>query len=160
MLKKTLKVTGIVLVILIGVAFAIPLLFKGKITNLIKTQINQHLAARVDFSDVDLSLFRNFPRLAVALDSIRVTGINEFSGDTLVSARRIDVAVNLLSVLSGDIIKIHSISVDQPRIHAIVLKNGHNNWSITLPDTAAQNPAVPTPSKPFKMALQGYSITD
>jgi len=159
-MKKTLKITGIVLLILIGVAFAIPLLFKGKITNLIKTQVNKSLTAKVDFTDVDLSLFRNFPRLAVRLDSLRVTGTGEFAEDTLVSARQIDVAVNLLSVISGDVIKIHSIKVDQARVHAIVHKNGHNNWSITIPDTVAQNTGAPTASKPFKMALQEYALTD
>ncbi|HTI12115.1 MAG TPA: AsmA-like C-terminal region-containing protein [Puia sp.] len=158
-MKKTLKITGIVLLILLGVAFAIPLLFKGKITNLIKTQVNKSLTAKVDFSDVDLSLFRNFPRLAVRLDSLRVTGTGEFAEDTLVSARQINVAVNLLSVISGDVIKIHSIKVDQARVHAIVHKNGHNNWSITIPDTAAQTGA-PAAAKPFKMELQEYALTD
>jgi len=158
-MKKTLKITGIVLLILLGVAFAIPLLFKGKITNLIKTQVNKSLTAKVDFSDVDLSLFRNFPRLAVRLDSLRVTGTGEFAEDTLVSARQINVAVNLLSVISGEVIKIHSIKVDQARVHAIVHKNGHNNWSITIPDTAAQTGA-PAAAKPFKMELQEYALTD
>jgi len=160
MIKKTLKVAGIVLLLLIGAAFAIPLLFKGKITTLIKSQINKNLTARVDFSDVDLSLFRSFPRLAVALDSLRVTGTGEFSEDTLISARRIDVAVNLPSLISGDVMKIHSIKVDQPRIHAIVHKNGHPNWAITMPDTTTQTPGTPAASRPFKMELQQYAITD
>src|SRR5882757_5696361 len=160
MIKKTLKVAGIVLLLLIGAAFAIPLLFKGKITSLIKSQINKNLTARVDFSDVDLSLFRSFPRLAVALDSLRVTGTGEFSEDTLLSARRIDVAVNLPSLISGDVMKIHSIKVDQPRIHAIVHKNGHPNWAITVPDTTTQTPGTPAASRPFKMELQQYAITD
>src|SRR5882724_9993019 len=158
MIKKTLKITGIVLVVLIAAAIAIPILFKGKITRLIKEQINKNIAARVDFSDVDLSLFRNFPRLSVALDSLRVTGIDEFAEDTLVSAQRINVALDLFSVFGSEM-KIHSIQVDQPRVHAIMHKNGHANWSITLPDTAAASTAAAT-SKPFKMALQKYAITN
>jgi uncharacterized protein involved in outer membrane biogenesis len=158
MIKKTLKITGIILLVLIATAVAIPILFKGKITRLIKEQINKNIAAKVDFSDVDLSLFRNFPRLSVALDSLRVTGIDEFAEDTLVSAQRINVALDLFSVFGSEM-KIHSIRVDQPRVHAIVHKNGHANWSITLPDTASATTAA-APSKPFKMALQQYAITD
>ncbi|HVW62537.1 MAG TPA: AsmA-like C-terminal region-containing protein [Puia sp.] len=158
MIKKTLKITGIILLVLIIAAVAIPILFKGKITRIIKEQINKSIAAKVDFSDVDLSLFRNFPRLSVALDSLRVTGIGEFAEDTLVSARRINVALDLLSVFGSEM-KIHSIQVDNPRVHAIVLKNGHANWNITLPDTTAATPET-TASKPFKMALQKYAITD
>jgi hypothetical protein len=159
MIKKTLKITGITLLVLIATAFAIPLLFKEKITSLIKDQINKHIAAKVDFSDVDLSVFRNFPRLSVALDSLRVTGLDEFSGDTLVSARRINVALDLFSVF-GSAMKIHSIAVDKPRVHAIMHNNGHANWSITLPDTASAAPGAPTATKPFKMALQKYAIND
>jgi len=158
MLKKTLKITGITLLVLIAAAVAIPILFKGKITRIIKEQINKNIAAKVDFADVDLSLFRNFPRLSVALDSLRVTGIDEFAEDTLVSAQRINVALDLLSVFGSEM-KIHSIQVDRPRVHAIMLKNGHANWNITLPDTSTA--ATPgTEAKPFKMALQRYAVTD
>jgi uncharacterized protein involved in outer membrane biogenesis len=159
MFKKTLKITGITLLVLIIIAIAVPFLFKGKITRLVKEQINKHIAAKVDFSDVDLSLFRNFPRLSVALDSLRVTGLDEFSDDTLVSARRINVALDLFSVFGSEM-KIHSIQVDGPRVHAIMHSNGHANWAITLPDTASTTPGTPAASKPFKMDLQKYSITD
>jgi len=159
MFKKILKITGITLLVLIIAAIALPFFFKGKITSLIKEQINKNIAAKVDFSDVDLSLFRNFPRLSVALDSLRVTGLDEFSEDTLVSAQRINVALDLLSVFGSEM-KIHSIAVDKPRVHAIMHKNGHANWSITLPDTASAIPGSPSASKPFKMALQKYSVTD
>jgi len=159
MFKKILKITGITLLVLIIAAIALPFFFKGKITSLIKEQINKNIAAKVDFSDVDLSLLRNFPRLSVALDSLRVTGLDEFSEDTLVSAQRINVALDLLSVFGSEM-KIHSISVDKPRVHAIMHKNGHANWSITLPDTASAIPGSPSASKPFKMALQKYSVTD
>lgn len=159
MLKKTLKITGITLLVLLAAAIALPFFFKGKITTLIKEQINKNIAAKVDFSDVDLSLFRNFPRLSVALDSLRVTGLDEFSGDTLVSARRINVALDLFSVFGSEM-KIHSIAVDRPRVHAIMHKNGHANWSITLPDTTSASTGASSASKPFKMALQKYSVTD
>ena len=159
-MKKALKITGIVLLLLIAAAFVIPFLFKDKITGLIKTQINKHIHAKVDFADVDLSLFRNFPNLAVALDSLRVVGLDEFSEDTLASVGRINVALDLFSVF-GDEMKIHSITVEGPRVHALVHKNGHANWDISMPDTAAAaSPDAATPAKPFKMALQKYAITD
>src|SRR3569833_88256 len=123
MIKKTLKITGIVFVVLIAAAIIIPIAFKGKITRIIKEQINKNIAAKVDFGEVDLSLFRNFPRLSVAVDSLRVTGIEEFADDTLVSARKINVALDLMSVFGSEM-KIHSIEVDRPRVHAIMHKIG------------------------------------
>lgn len=158
-MKKTLKILGITLLVLIAVAFAIPLLFKNKIISIAKEQINKSIVAKVDFGDLDLSLFRNFPNLSVAVDSLRITGVDEFEGDTLASVKRLNIALDLFS-LFGSEMKIHSISVDQPRIHAIIHPNGHANWSITRPDTAAATPSADTKARPFKMALKKYAITD
>jgi len=158
-MKKIVKITSLVLLLLIAFAFAAPFVFKGKIISIIKTQVNKNLNATVDFTDADISLFRHFPKLAVAIDGLKVTGIAEFAEDTLISANRIDVALNLMSVISGGDMKIYAINVDAPRIHAIVHKNGHANWSIAKTDTAEkENPAAT--SSPFKMKLQKYSITN
>ena len=158
MLKKIVKITLIVLLILVVAAFAAPFLFKDKITALVKTEINNNLDAKVDFTDVDISFFRHFPRVALGLKNMQVVGINEFAADTLFVAKNIDVAVNIMSVIKGDEYKIYSITVDEPRIHAIVTKAGKANWSIAKPDTAAAK--VPAEQTAFKMNLQSYSINN
>ncbi len=136
MLKKTLKISAILLTVLLAVAFTLPFLFKGKILAIAREQVNKNVRARVDFSDVDISLFRHFPRLAVGLENLQIVGTEAFSKDTLISANRIDVAVNILSLFGGSEISIYSITIDKPRIHAIVNKDGLANWNISLPDTA------------------------
>ncbi|HZK62834.1 MAG TPA: AsmA family protein, partial [Puia sp.] len=135
MLKKILKVSGIVLLVLILLAFLLPLFFKGKIMTIAREQINDHVNARVDFKDIDISLFRHFPRLGVGLDNLQVVGVDAFSKDTLISAKQLDVALNLFSLFSGSEIKIYSITINQPRIHAIVNADGKANWDISKPDT-------------------------
>ncbi|MBX3255945.1 MAG: hypothetical protein KF862_17555 [Chitinophagaceae bacterium] len=157
MLKKILKVTGIVLLVLIVLAFALPLLFKGKILSIAKTEINKNVNANVDFSDIDISLFRHFPRVAVGLQDLRVVGIGDFSKDTLIAAKQIDVALNLMSVISGSEMKIYSVTIDEPRIHAIVNKEGKANWDITKPDTTT---ATTDASAGFKMNLKHYEINN
>jgi len=159
-MKKALKVAGLILLALLCVAIALPFLFKGKIKSIIKDQINQRLVARVDFSDVDLSLFRHFPRLSVAMDDLRVVGTDEFASDTLVAAHRIDVAVDFWSAIGGKQLRIHSIAIDQPRIHALIHPNGHVNWLIMKPDTAAAAPEQGAKGSAFAMALQKYAITN
>jgi len=72
MLRKFLKILLVVIVVLVVAAFAIPYFFKDKIMAIVKTELNKQLNAKVDFKDVDLSLFRHFPRLAVGLE--RITG--------------------------------------------------------------------------------------
>lgn len=60
-MKKVLKITGITLLVLLLVLFTLPFLFKGKIISLVKSEINKTINARVDFSDIDISLIRRFP---------------------------------------------------------------------------------------------------
>ena len=62
-IKKGLKITGIIVVVLIALAFIIPIAFKKQITELVKKEINKSLTAKVDFADVSLSLFRHFPKV-------------------------------------------------------------------------------------------------
>ncbi|MFT3747002.1 MAG: AsmA-like C-terminal region-containing protein [Agriterribacter sp.] len=156
MVKKILKISGIVLAILLVLAFILPFIFKDKITGIAKTQINKNLNAKVDFKDVNISLFRHFPRLAVGLENLDVVGIEDFSKDTLISADRIDVALNLMS-LFGNKMNIYSVTVDKPRIHAIVNKDGKANWDITKPDTTA---TAPEESSDFNMQLNKYAINN
>ena len=78
MLKKVLKITGIVILVLMVIAFILPFIFKGKIMRIAKTQINDNVNARVDFKDIDISLFRHFPRLAVGLENLTVIETADF----------------------------------------------------------------------------------
>src|SRR5258706_9474469 len=136
MMRKTIKVSAVVLAVLLVLAFTLPYLFKGKILAIAREQVNKNINARVDFSDVDISLFRHFPRLAVGLENLQVVGIESFSKDTLIAAAQIDVALNLFSLFGGSDMNIYSITVNKPRIHVIVDKNGKANWDISKPDTS------------------------
>lgn len=157
--KKILKVIGITLLVLIALLIAIPYLFKGQIIAKIKTELNKNLNAKVDFSDVDISLFRRFPRLAVALEELQITGVDHFNGDTLVAVKRLDLAMDLMSVIKGEKIDIYNVVVQQPRIYAIVDEEGRANWDITKPDTttAIETPEDTTASD-FALSLRQYSI--
>lgn len=157
-LKKTLKITGIVLLFLIGFLFAAPYLFKSQIVSFVKKQINNSLNAKVDFKDVDLSFFRHFPKVAVALDQLQVVGVHEFSEDTLIAAKRIDAAVNIMNVIKGENMNIYSVEIDEPRIHAIVNKEGKANWDIVKTDSSVTKETGE--EKPFNLQLQQYRIND
>jgi uncharacterized protein involved in outer membrane biogenesis len=64
-MKKILIITGIVLVVLIGLLAVIPLFFKQTLIDKTKTTINRNVNATVEFADLKLSLLRNFPNLTV-----------------------------------------------------------------------------------------------
>ncbi len=156
MAKKILKIGGIVLLVLLVLAFTLPLMFKGKILNIAKKEINGAVNARVDFMDVNISFFRSFPRLAVGLEGLEVVGVDEFSQDTLLSAKRIDIALNLFGLL-GEQIEVHGITIDGPRIHAIVTKEGKANWDIAKSDEEVVEEEQATE---FNLSLKKYRIRD
>jgi hypothetical protein len=160
MLKKIAKITGISLAVLIVILFVAPFIFKGKIIAIAKEQINKNINAKVDFKDLNLSFFRHFPRVSVALEELQVVGTDEFAKDTLISTKEIDVAVNLFSVIGGKNMKIYSVIIDQPRIHALVTKEGKANWDIAKPDTATTASTDTAASSPFQMNLQHYAINN
>lgn len=159
MAKKVLKITGIILGVLIILAFALPFFFKDKIVALVKSEVNNTLNAKVDFSDASLSFFRHFPRVSLSLENLYIAGTENFAKDTLLQAKEIDVAVNLWSVISGETIKIHSVTLESPSIHAIVNKEGLANWDIVKPDSSATETSSDTASA-FHVALQKYSISN
>ena len=155
MFKKVIKIALISLLVLIALAFAAPYLFKNQIVNLVKKEINKKINAKVDFKDVNISLFRHFPKVAVGLDELQVIGTGLFAADTLIAAKRLDAALNIMSVIQGTDMTIYSLFVESPRIHVIVNKDGFKNWDIMKPDTVV---AATTSGKSFKMALQQYAV--
>jgi len=156
-MKKLLKYTGLVFLSLILISFLIPILFKGKIVNLVKAEINKNIDAKVDFKDVSISLFRHFPKLSIGLDEISITGVPAFENDTLLSAKRIDASVNLWSAISGSEINIYGVYLQSPRFHALVNHEGKANWEISkdgAPDSSSKDGAS------FKIKLNKYAIND
>ncbi len=155
-LKKFLKILFITLLILIGLLFATPYIFKGKIVSLVKKEINKNLNAKVDFKGVDISFFRRFPKVSIGLDELQVLGTGYFDEDTLLSAQRLDATVNFMSFIRGSNMNINSIFLVSPRIHAIVDKDGFANWDIIKSE--AERTEIDSAGKPFDLALDYYSI--
>lgn len=155
-LKKFLKVFLIVLVSLVVVLVASAYIFRSKIVSVVKAEINKNINAKVDFKEVDISFFRNFPKVSIGLDELQVTGTGYFAADTLLSAKRLDAAVDIMSFVRGKDMSIYSVSLDAPRIHALVNKEGQANWDIVKEDTTTKETA--SQSKPFNLQLKSYSI--
>lgn len=158
MIKKILKYFGITLLVLIGVAFAAPYLFKGKIVAAIKENVNKKINAKVDFADVDVSVFRHFPKLSVGLNNLSVVGVNDFANDSLLTAKQIDVSMNLWKAIKGDEIDIYGIEVTDANVNTIVNRQGKANWDIVKPDSSATSTA--DTSKTMKLKLQHYALNN
>ena len=158
-MKKALKITGITLLILIALAFIIPVVFKKQIQALVKKEINKSLNAKVDFTNVKLSLFKHFPKVGIVIENLSIVGQGEFASDTLLAAKKIDASAGLFSVLKGKDIKVSGVTIESPRIHALVTKDGHANWDIAKQKGDTSNNAD-TSASAFKLTLNHYTINN
>ncbi|MCL1934021.1 MAG: AsmA family protein [Candidatus Azobacteroides sp.] len=155
-MKKFLKIAGIILLVVLLALIILPFLFKGKIVEFVKNEINQTMNARVDFDRVGLNFFRSFPDASVSLDNLRVIGIDEFESDTLFYAEKISGTINLKSLFGNSGYEIKKISADRACVHAHVLESGKANWDIMKEDTTEMQKGEETSA--FKLLLKEVSV--
>lgn len=155
-MKKILKWTGIVFLVLLVVLMVLPFIFKDKIVEKIKSEANASLNAKLDFAGVDLSLIRNFPNLSVTLEKLSVINVAPFQGDTLISTDKLSITLDIMSVINGTEMTIRSVSLDKAIMNFLVTKDGAYNWDIAKPSP----PGAPAEPAAFKASLKRYVITD
>ncbi len=155
--KKVITAFLICLVLVIAAAALTPILFKDKILTAVRSSVNKNINAKVNFSDVDISIFRSFPRLGLKLQHLTVIGVDSFATDTLANINELNLNMDIMSVIKGETYKIHSVELIEPSIYARVLKSGKANWDIMKKDSSSQSTSD-TSASDFKAALQQYSI--
>ena len=154
--KKVLKIFGVSVLVIIALLFASTFIFRSKIVSVVKAEINKNIIAKVDFKEVDISFFRHFPKVSIGIDQLQVIGTGDFHLDTLLSAKRLDATVDIMSFIRGKDMNIYTIILNSPRIHALVNKDGLANWNIVKEDTTSQRSL--SESEPFHLQLKKYEI--
>jgi uncharacterized protein involved in outer membrane biogenesis len=157
MLKKILKITGIVLLLLIVALFAIPYFFKDAIKEKIVEAINKEVDATVSFEDVDLSLFRSFPQANVNLDKLLIINKAPFAGDTLISFGELSLDMSIKELFKGESepINIDAIASKNGLINIIFNKDGVGNFDIALKNAEKKDDGK---SAPMALKIKEYKI--
>lgn len=158
-MKKFLKITAFVVLFLLAAIIIIPFAFKGKIMTAVKKAANENLNAKLEFSDLSLSLIKNFPNVSVSMDSLSITGVEPFEGDTLVSVPSFSLSLNIMSIIRGSNYEVKTVDIDNARIFLKVLADGRANWDIAKEDTTAAADTVTEPSQ-FDIALRRLSLNN
>ena len=129
-IKKVAIIIPALLLFILAALILTPVLFKGKIIAVAKTEINNMLAARVDFADLNLSFIRDFPNASIALEDVSVTGTGAFEGETLAAFKTFSVTVDIMSVIKRENMQVKSILLDRPVANAHIREDGTANWNI------------------------------
>ncbi len=163
-MKKFAKIFGKILVGLIALILVamilIPVIFKKQIKEVVVTEVNAMVNAKVEIGDYSLGFFRNFPNLSFALKDLTVTGIDKFEGDTLAALDAFSVVFNLSSLFGDGGYEVKSIIVDRPIINAIVLPDSSANWDIMKPDTDTLPEVEEESAGTMKLLLRTFLINN
>lgn len=125
------------LIIIFGFAIIfLPFLIKDKVSSAVKVEAEKMLDANLSFSDIDISLIKHFPEATLSLKNLLVTGHNEFAKDTLISTQKVELTLNVMSLMKDSGYEIMQILINRPVIHTRVLQNGKSNWDILKGDSS------------------------
>lgn len=132
-MRKSVKITSVALAVLLAATLLIPLLFEGRIGDLVKREAGAVLRAQLDFEKLDVSLLRHFPRASLDLKGLKLVGEGPFAGDTIVAADRVSVVVDLLSLFGDEGFEVTKLILVRPRLHAWKRTDGSVNWAVVRP---------------------------
>ena len=139
----------------------IPTFFKGDILQIIEKQSAKYINAKLKIGDMNLSMFKSFPNLNVALKEVMITGQDEFAGDTVVYIPLFEASVNLKSLIAGDELIVNQLLLKNCRIAPTVNSEGKANWDILLSSDSQTSATTETPpDEPKGKAERGLRLND
>ncbi len=157
--KKIAIILSVLLFTLFLAAVLVPILFKGRLVEMARQQINENINATVTFADVGVSFLRSFPDINLCVEDFSVTGIDRFSGLPLISGDRLDLRLQFWSVVrSNTPVQIKSVDLQAPKVNVLVLRDGSANYDIAK-DTGEET-SQETGDSNLEISLDNYRITD
>ncbi len=136
-IKRVLIGFGILIILLLGTAIIIPILFKDDIKAAIDKEIAKSVNADVifDVDNFDLTLFKNFPNATAVVSDLGVFNRAPFEGVPLFVIERLEIEVNLKELIYGEELRLKGITLVRPQVNVKVMEDGRANWDITYPST-------------------------
>lgn len=128
-IKKGLKYTGISLLVLIGLILIAPQLFKKQIENAVKDAAAEFVTTPVNFTDLNVSFFTNFPNLSVSLKDLSIQAPAEFGDLKTVESNSVDLGIDLFSLFS-DQIKFTKLYVNEGKFNVVTDSLGNFSFAI------------------------------
>ncbi|MEJ6616940.1 MAG: AsmA-like C-terminal region-containing protein [Crocinitomicaceae bacterium] len=158
-LKKSIKWTGISLLVIIILLIIIPIIFKDEIKEMVIKEVNKSLKAELSVGDFDLTFISTFPNMTIELMDSKLQGLDDFKDVTLAEIKLLQAHVGFWDVVTGDQIKINEIHIVDPTFDVRVLQNGLANYDIVKAEEDMTPEEVAEPSN-FSLSLTEYSITN
>ena len=159
MKKKILRITGILLLVVLGVLIAVPFFLEAKIGDLIKNNVNKNINATLDFSEVNLSLLRSFPKAELRIEDLVLLTKGSFEGDTLFRSESIALEMDIKELLKNaeEPIVIKSLILDGAVLKLKTDKQQNANYQIAKEEEP--NTKNESDSGGFTFCLESFQLT-
>ncbi|WP_121667920.1 AsmA family protein [Mesonia aquimarina] len=162
-MKKILKITGIVLLVIVVLLIAAPFLFKGPIERAVKKSINKNVNATVEWEDLSLSLFSSFPDAELKLKNLSVINKQPFEGDTLATSEELGLSLGIPQLFKGGPYSINELKLDKAYINIKVDSLGNANYDIAKATNGTTPPTEETTAESsggLSLDVQHYEINN
>lgn len=155
-MKKILsRLFSFILLALLFLVIVVPFIFKGEIKDILTEKLNEQLDATVEFSDVSINLFQDFPNLYVNIKDMSVIGKGNFEGKSLYNATSTAFSIDLQSAIDKNTpYQINEVALVDPVIDVEVTLAGQANYDIYTSEESDVNAEEST----IQVALSQYSI--
>ena len=157
MIKKILKIVGVLLLLVVVSGLAIPYFFSDQIKAKIEKSINESVNAKVNFAAADLSFFNSFPQASVKISKMTIINKAPFLGDTLVAFDELNLKMSIKELFKAENepINIEGISSTNGLINIIFNDAGIGNYDIALKNKAQTDSEK---SKPLNLKINNYEL--
>ncbi|AVR45372.1 AsmA family protein [Christiangramia fulva] len=157
-MKKFLKILGIALLTVVILLVAAPFVFETQLKDLLRKSINKNVNAKVEFSDIDLSMFRSFPKATLVIHDLSIINNKPFEGDTLALSDEVvlEMSIKELFKSSDQPKRIDQLKLNNPFINIKVDSLGRNNYDIATKDTTTTSDSTSI----FRLDLKHYELND
>ncbi len=159
-MKRALKIIGFILLVLVILLIAAPFVFESQLKDMVRKTINDNVNATVEFSDLDLSLFRSFPQATLVLSDVSVINHAPFQGDTLAMGEEVLLEMSIKELFKGsdEPKRVDELRLNNAYVNIKVDSLGNNNYDIALVDSTAQ--PTDTAATGFSLDLKHYEINN
>lgn len=141
-MKRALQIIGIVIVVLIVIAVALPFVINvNTFRPQIESQLSSVLGRQVKIGDLHLSIITG----SVSADDVSISDDPSFSSSPFIRANSLKVGVHVLPLVLSKSLQVTDLTLDEPQVTLLRAPSGMWNFSSLGHGTSSQSaPTTPT----------------
>lgn len=150
---RTLKISGIVLLVLLLIPAIAVSFFGGPIAKAVVNSLNKRLQTEIVVDNYDVGVLGSFPKLSVNLEDVRVAGSD---GSELLVAEELSCLLDLGSLFGK--IRVEEVVVSDGRLQLLTDVDGNTNYQLTGYTSVGDQPQVQEDAEATEFAIADASL--